>query len=254
MTLPLAKTIRPWRRSPQPSFPPGRTGSTSPSGTAFVVSPFATPTHIDLESKSGKPLTRYFPELVAALAALKPHEFVLDGEIVIPVDGDISFDDLLMRIHPAESRIHKLSQETPGVSIVFDLLADEDGNRWWTNRSNGRDPLEKFAKKYWKEQKGIRLSPARKTCPSRANGSTWESALDGMVAKRPTSLPERQRDRHAEDQEAAHRRLRGRRVSLSRKKEAGGFAFTRSLQQGRQIARSRRLYIVDQRRRSSAPR
>ena len=70
--------------------------------------------------------------MVSALAALKAKKFVLDGEIVIPVDGNLSFDDLLMRIHPAESRIRKLSAETPGVYIVFDLLVERMANRWWT--------------------------------------------------------------------------------------------------------------------------
>jgi ATP-dependent DNA ligase len=79
---------------------------------------------VDLRSKSAKPLTRYFPELVNALAALRANRFVLDGEIVIPVGGDLSFDALLMRIHPAASRVKKLSEETPCILIVFDLLVD----------------------------------------------------------------------------------------------------------------------------------
>jgi ATP-dependent DNA ligase len=64
----------------------------------FAASPFGITSGSDLMSKSGKPLTRYFPELAAALAALKAQVFMLDGEIVIPIDGKLSFDDLLMRI------------------------------------------------------------------------------------------------------------------------------------------------------------
>ena len=70
--------------------------------------------HVDLESKSGKPLTRYFPELAATLLALKAKKFVLDGEIVIPMDGHLSFDELLMRIHPAASRVLEIE---PGTSL-----------------------------------------------------------------------------------------------------------------------------------------
>jgi ATP-dependent DNA ligase len=70
-------------------------------------------------------LSRYFPELVGSLAALKAKSFVLDGEIVIAVDRHLSFDTLPMRIHPAASRIQKLSRETPCLFIIFDLLVDD---------------------------------------------------------------------------------------------------------------------------------
>jgi len=80
-----------------------------------------------LQSKAGQPLARYFPEVVEAVLALKAKRFVLDGEIVVPVDGQLSFDDLLQRIHPAASRVRKLAAETPGIFIVFDLLVDDRG-------------------------------------------------------------------------------------------------------------------------------
>src|SRR5687767_12177503 len=75
-----------------------------------------------LQSKAGQPLARYFPELVQAALALKADRFVHDGEIAIPIKERLSFDDLLMRIHPAASRIERLSKETPGIFIAFDLL------------------------------------------------------------------------------------------------------------------------------------
>jgi len=78
---------------------------------------------VDLRSKSGEDLTRYFPELVDAARRLKATDFVLDGEIVVPHGKAFSFDDLLQRIHPAASRVKKLAQETPGLYIAFDLLA-----------------------------------------------------------------------------------------------------------------------------------
>ena len=82
-----------------------------------------------LQSKSGRPLTRYFPDVVEAALGLKADRFVLDGEIVVPQNGTFSFDDLLQRIHPAQSRVRKLAAETPALLIVFDFLADTDGRR-----------------------------------------------------------------------------------------------------------------------------
>src|SRR5688572_15165150 len=79
---------------------------------------------VTLQSKSGKPLTRYFPDVVEAVRGLRAEAFVLDGEIVVPEGRVFSFDALLQRIHPAASRIQRLATETPALLIVFDLLAD----------------------------------------------------------------------------------------------------------------------------------
>src|SRR3990170_9040666 len=78
---------------------------------------------IELTSKSGKPLGRYFPEVVAMLERLKEKRFLLDGELIIPLGDVLSFEALQMRLHPAESRIRKLSQETPAEFMLFDLLS-----------------------------------------------------------------------------------------------------------------------------------
>src|SRR3979411_510122 len=78
---------------------------------------------VTLRSKSGEDLTRYFPELVEAALQLKATQFTLDGEIVVPHGKTFSFDDLLQRIHPAASRVIKLSQQTPALFLAFDLLA-----------------------------------------------------------------------------------------------------------------------------------
>ena len=82
---------------------------------------------VNLQSKSGQPLGRYFPELVEELLGLRAKSFVLDGEIVIPMGRSFSFDELLMRIHPAASRVQKLAKQHPAMFIVFDLLVDERG-------------------------------------------------------------------------------------------------------------------------------
>lgn len=80
-----------------------------------------------LQAKSGKPLTRYFPEVVARLAALPERGFALDGELLIQVGEGYSFEALQMRLHPAESRIKRLAAETPAVLALFDMLQAPNG-------------------------------------------------------------------------------------------------------------------------------
>src|SRR5690348_15006842 len=127
MSLPVATDYRPMEAMPASELPTGPDWQYEPKWDGFRCLAFRDGSHVELESKSGKPLTRYFPELVSALEELPPKKCVLDGEIVIPVGNGLSFDDLLMRIHPAVSRIQKLSKSTPCVYIVFDLLVDDRG-------------------------------------------------------------------------------------------------------------------------------
>ena len=77
---------------------------------------------IRLWSKSGKPLARYFPEVAAMVLRLKANRFVFDGELLISSGGAVAFDALQLRLHPAESRICKLSAETPAMLVAFDCL------------------------------------------------------------------------------------------------------------------------------------
>ena len=139
-----------------------------------------------LQSKAGRPLTRYFPDLIEAALNLKAERFVLDGEIVVPQNGTFSFDDLLQRIHPAQSRVQKLAAETPALLIVFDFLADMDG-RALTHLPlrERRRKLESFAHRYLKAKPRIRLSPAT-TRLSEAKGWLKDvgALLDGIIAKR----------------------------------------------------------------------
>src|SRR4051812_36424566 len=104
---------------------------------------------VTLQSKSGKPLTRYFPDMAEAMLALKAKTFVLDGEIVVPEGKVFSFDALLQRIHPAASRIEKLAHETPALLIVFDLLADSDGPLVDELLPARRKRLEAFARRHF---------------------------------------------------------------------------------------------------------
>jgi ATP-dependent DNA ligase len=140
---------------------------------------------IHLQSKNGQALGRYFPEIVASLRSL-PRTFVLDGEIVIPVDGRLSFDDLLQRIHPAASRVDRLARERPGVLIVFDLLVDVTGRSLAARPlAERRARLEAFAARHLDRRDDVRLSPAS---PDLAVAREWlglaGDTFDGIVAKR----------------------------------------------------------------------
>jgi ATP-dependent DNA ligase len=98
-----------------------------PKWDGFRCLAFRIGTAVDLRARSGKPLGRYFPEVVAMLSELPAKRFVLDGELVIEINGRLAFDALQMRLHPAASRIRKLSVETPARLIIFDMLAAPDG-------------------------------------------------------------------------------------------------------------------------------
>ena len=150
---------------------------------------------ITLQSKSGKPLTRYFPDMVEAVRALDAKHFVLDGEIVVPEGKVFSFDALLQRIHPAASRIQKLAKETPALLIVFDLLADGKAVLVDEPLTARRKRLETFARKHLTKQGRVRLSPA---ATKLADARKWlkrvGATLDGIIAKR-RDLPYRAGDR-----------------------------------------------------------
>jgi ATP-dependent DNA ligase len=141
---------------------------------------------VDLQSKSGRPLTRYFPDLVEAILDIKAEKFALDGEIVVPQSGAFSFDELLQRIHPAPSRVKRLAAETPALLIVFDLLADADGQPLTRlPLSERRRKLEAFSRRYLRNRARIRLSPATtKLSEAKAWLKEVGATLDGIIAKR----------------------------------------------------------------------
>jgi ATP-dependent DNA ligase len=152
---------------------------------------------ITLQSKSGKPLTRYFPDVVEAVRALTEQSFVLDGEIVVPEGRTFSFDALLQRIHPAASRVKQLAAETPALLIVFDLLADGDGVLVDEPLTERRKRLETFARKQLAKNRTIRLSPSTtKLADARRWLKRVGATLDGIIAKR-RDLPYRAGTREA---------------------------------------------------------
>jgi ATP-dependent DNA ligase len=177
-------------------IPAGSEWQYEPKWDGFRCLAFRSGQSITLQSKSGKPLTRYFPDVVEALRALKATTFVLDGEIVVPEGKAFSFDALLQRIHPAASRVQKLAKETPALLIVFDLLRDDDGSVLVEDHlPQRRKRLEAFARKYFSKKQSIRLSPATiKIADARKWLKQVGSTLDGIIAKR-RDLPYRSGDR-----------------------------------------------------------
>src|SRR6201995_698198 len=103
-------------------IPKGREWQYEPKWDGFRCLLSRDASKVELRSKSGEDLTRYFPELVEAALTLKATSFALDGGIVLPHGRGFWFDDLLQRIPPAASRVQKLAQETPSLFIAFDLL------------------------------------------------------------------------------------------------------------------------------------
>src|SRR5256714_9619439 len=182
----LKPPIPPMEARSVDAIPAGPEWQYEPKWDGFRCLVFRDRESVTLQSKAGKPLTRYFPDIVAAARALKAKQFVLDGEIVVPRDGAFSFDDLLQRIHPAQSRIQKLAAETPALLIGFDLLEDERGKSLLEMPLRERRPmLEAFAAKQLSKDCGIRLSPAT-TQLSDAKGWLKQvgATLDGIIAKR----------------------------------------------------------------------
>ena len=180
-----------------PPFPPmeARNAATLPESGDWIYEPkwdgfrglaFRHDEEVLLQSKAGQPLGRYFPELTAALAKLPQNQFVLDGEIVILSEGHLDFNALLQRIHPADSRIRRLAQETPVTFLCFDLLVDAKGKPL-TGRTleQRRDALENFFQSIPRNG-SIRLSPATRELhlAQRWMGNLATVGFDGVVAKR----------------------------------------------------------------------
>ena len=182
----LQSPIAPMEALSVDAIPEGPEWQYEPKWDGFRCLVFRDGDTVTLQSKAGKPLTRYFPDVVAAVRALKAKQFVLDSEIAVPHNGAFSFDALLQRIHPAQSRIEKLAAETPALLIAFDLLEDERGKSLLEKPLSDRRPkLEAFAAKNLSRGVDVRLSPAT-TKLAEAKGWLTKvgSTLDGIIAKR----------------------------------------------------------------------
>lgn len=184
MALPIQPPYPPMEAKRVDRIPSGDGWQFEPKWDGFRAVVFRDGDEVALQSKAGQPLARYFPELVAAFRELKTKEFILDGEIVVPVGGRLSFDDLLLRIHPAESRIRKLAAENPAHFFAFDLLFAKGKLLADKPIEERRAQLEAF---FDSVPEGlIHLSPAT---TDRKTAQQWFSqlgdvGLDGVMAKR----------------------------------------------------------------------
>lgn len=164
-------------------IPPGMHYEAKWDGFRSIV--FRDGAEVELGSRTGKPLTRYFPELVEALRERVPERCVLDGEIVIVRDGRLDFDALTERIHPAASRVRTLAERTPASFVAFDLLALDDHALLDTELTDRRALLDRALADVTPP---VHLAPATTDVEvARRWFERFEGAgLDGIVAKPPT--------------------------------------------------------------------
>jgi ATP-dependent DNA ligase len=182
--LPVSKKTVPMESRAEEDLPSGAGWQYEPKWDGFRCLAFKEGDKVDLLSRNQRPLGRYFPELVEAFEALPFQRFVLDGEIVLILDDGVSFETLQLRLHPAASRIRKLSAEAPANFVAFDLLAGPKGNDLRDCvLEDRRAALEKMFERIASPR--LQLSP-RTT--SKATARRWLKqvgrGLDGIVAKR----------------------------------------------------------------------
>jgi ATP-dependent DNA ligase len=171
MGLPLSPPIKPQLALTRKQLPEGEEWAYEPKLDGFRAIVFVDGDESYIQSRGGKDLNRYFPELSFA-----PGRWVLDGELVIrDADGRLEFDALQERIHPAQSRIELLSKEIPAGYMVFDLLAEGDESLLDAPLSERRDRLEAIA-----GPAGLELTPLT---PDAAQAEQWLASIEGVMAK-----------------------------------------------------------------------
>ncbi|KUN77752.1 ATP-dependent DNA ligase [Streptomyces bungoensis] len=191
MDLPVMPPVKPMLAKPVARIPPGMHYEAKWDGFRALV--FRDGAEVELGSRTGKPLTRYFPELVEALKERVPDRCVLDGEIVIAREGRLDFDALTERIHPADSRVRTLAERTPASFVAFDLLALDDHSLLDVPLTDRRALLERALAGAGAP---VHVAPATTDVEvAREWFEQYEGAgLDGVVAK-PLDLRYRQDER-----------------------------------------------------------
>lgn len=182
--LPVQPGLPPMEAKLVDELPAGEGWHYEPKWDGFRCLVFRDRGEIALQSKSGKPLGRYFPEVAEALTELRQDQFIVDGELIIPVGGVLSFEALQLRLHPAESRVRKLAASTPAQLMLFDCLLSADGKSLVDRPlAERREALEQFYAAA--DVPGLQLSAFTE---DRVLAQAWldsaGGALDGVVAKR----------------------------------------------------------------------
>ena len=183
MHLPFDPPLEPMLAKAANDLPDGDGWLYEPKWDGFRAIVFRDGDEVLIQSRDLKPLDRYFPELAAPLRASLPERCVVDGEVVIATDGELAFESLLLRIHPAASRVKMLAAETPASFVAWDLLALADEDLRAVPQVARRERLEAA---FANVQPPIHLTPATR---DRALAADWfdrfeGAGLDGVVAKR----------------------------------------------------------------------
>ncbi len=188
LDLPLIPPLPPMESERVESVPAGDQWLYEPKWDGFRAIIFRDGDTVAIQSKAGQPLGRYFPEIVEAALSITSQKYVIDGEIVIPLGGRISFDDLLLRLHPAASRVKKLAAESPAQFYAFDLLAESTKSEVTSLLDSPlrerRKKLESFFDSI-DARSAFRLSPAT---VDHGIATDWfenfgDMGLDGVMAK-----------------------------------------------------------------------
>ena len=185
-----AKNILPMEALLVGQLPGGKDWRYEPKWDGFRCLADKRDSTVTLRSKSGRPLERYFPDIVDRLAKLAPKHFVLDGELLVEGEKGYSFSDLQMRLHPAASRVTMLAQKQPATFVIFDILETEQGTTLMSAPlSERRLILERFYKTYGAKENALKLSPQT---GSLTEAMKWLSFsgwyIDGIVAKKITDV------------------------------------------------------------------
>ena len=189
VTLPLSPPIKPQLALTRKELPLGEEWAYEPKLDGFRAIVFVDGEDAYIQSRGGKALARYFPELSFA-----PGRYVLDGELVIrDADGNLEFDALQSRIHPAESRIDLLSKEIPAGYVVFDLLAEGDESLLEAPLAERRARLEAIA-----ERAGLELTPLTADTAQAEEWLRQHRGRDGEAARRPLHPRQAQGDGEGE--------------------------------------------------------
>jgi ATP-dependent DNA ligase len=181
--LPFGPPIQPMLSSAAKALPDGEGWQFEPKWDGFRTLVFRDGDEVVLQSRDTRPMNRYFPELVAPLAAALPERCVVDGEVVIVGEKGLDFEALLLRIHPAESRVRMLAEQMPASFVAWDLLALGDEDLREAPLAARRERLEATLAG---AGKSVHLSPATS---DRTLAEDWfrrfeGAGLDGVMAKR----------------------------------------------------------------------
>ena len=176
MKLPIPPTYSPMEARTAEKLPTGSQWQYEPKWDGFRCLAFRDGRHVDLRSRNATPLGRYFPEIAAALLRCSAERLVLDGEIVVPVRGELSFDALLDRMHPGVARVAEQARQSPAAFIVFDLLVDSTGEDL-----TRRPLLERRARLETLFARGLGGIAALQLSPCTTDRDIAQEWLDGQV-------------------------------------------------------------------------